>query len=133
MQYRFAFRSSFAGVVHYDAFDGRNPIGEVRLMVAPLSDYWRALSRNPDAENSALDVLRWTGRAPDGESAPADMVAAFNAWRAAEYEAAKVECAKRWPDDWQRYFPEPAAPAFAGVYNADSGHWSRLPDLAIAA
>jgi hypothetical protein len=102
-------------------------------MVAPLSDYWRAMSRDPEAENSALGILRWTGRAADGRSAPADMVAAFNAWRAAEYEAAKVYCAARYPADWDRYFPEPESPVCAGHYDATTGHWSRLPALALAA
>lgn len=133
MQYRFAFRSSFAGVVDYDAFDGRNPIGRVSVTVSPLSDYWRAMSRNPAAEDSALHILRWHNAPSYGEPAPMAMVEAFNAWKSAEYDAAKVECARRWPDDWQTYFPEPATPVCAGRLNSAAGLWERLPELAIAA
>ena len=61
------------------------------------------------------------------------MVEAFNAWRATEYEAAKVEAARRWPNDWQVYFPAPSAPAIAARYDAGTGLYDRSADCAVAA
>ena len=131
--YRFAFRSSFAGVIDYDVFDGRFSIGRVSVTVAPLSDYWREHSTNPAQEDSSLGILRWHGGASYGDSAPADMVEAFNAWRAAEYADAKAKFSARYPDDWEAYFPAPESPVVAGRFNAATGLWERLDALALAA
>lgn len=131
--YRFAFRSSFAGVVDYDAFDGSFSIGRVSVTVAPLSGYWREHTANPAQEDSSLGILRWHGGARYGEPAPAEMVQAFNDWKAAEYAADKATFAARFPGDWERYFPEPMPPVVAGRFNAATGLWERLDALALAA
>lgn len=131
--YRFSFRSSFAGVVDYDAFDGRFSIGRVSITMSLLSDYWRENTNNPAQADSSLGILRWHGGASYGEPAPAEMVEAFNAWRKAEYADAKAKFSARYPDDWKAYFPAPESPVVAGRFNANAGLWERVETLALAA
>lgn len=132
--YRFAFRSSFAGTVDYDVFDGRQSIGKVSVTVSPVSDYWRQWSRNPAQEDSSIGILRWHGLLPGSDlSCLPGMVDAFNAWKAAEYADAKATYSARYPDDWEKYFPAPESPVTAGRFNAATGLWERLDALALAA
>jgi hypothetical protein len=114
MEYTFDFACSYMGRAEYRVWRGRVLLG-VLMFRSDVSDYERSIYNGDPTEIEAeIGLAWWMHRS--GEPMPAEVVDAFNAWRMAQFEAARAKYGEEFTPERDR--PAPLRP---GVWTREIG------------